>query len=99
MAVEKRDKPIINTIGLVTHVGMVTHLSGWHLTTCLRRCACHNNPLTNSTSLLKTDNGQLGLHKYRACYCCEPWTAVELEAFVISLAEIERMPTIEEQPS
>lgn len=90
----RRDKPIINVIGTVTHTGTRTELAGWHITFCRRACRCHCAPWTMQGRIDEGADGSLGLHKYRACYCCEAWTVQELAGFANDLATIETMTNI-----
>lgn len=95
----KKNHPGITQIGEVRFVAMQTRISGWTLTYCTARCACHVNPTTLDLAVENGRNGSLGLRKFRACYCCEPWTWQELAWIGRELRAITAMTTSEGQPS
>jgi hypothetical protein len=97
-------RPGIFKIGTIARIGTQVVVSGWGVNSCARHCDCHKHPVTGQLTLLPENEastyGLLGLRKHRACFCCEPWKAIELEALLRTLTEIEAIPvTAEEQPS
>lgn len=89
------NRPSIFQIGKVHDVSSGYMLvTGWGLGSCVSGCSCHRHPTAGHLAVWEDAvRGTLGLVSYAAggCHCCEPWTAIELAAFVQHLADTQAL--------
>lgn len=64
--------------------------AGWGIGPCQTQCLCHRGRAGNLT--IHEGNGTLGLHQWRPCTCCTPWTVDELAAI---LTDLDRLAALE----
>ena len=78
----------------IWQVGTITdgQPTGWGLGLCRRQCLCHRGR-GGTLTIHQGDDGSLGLHRYRPCGCCTPWTAQELAAILADLDVIAALET------
>jgi hypothetical protein len=81
--------PSIFKVGKVRDDGHTVTITGWGLGLCQDLCQCHRHPVGGMLTIHQDqDTGDLGLHRWRDCDCCTPWTADDLAAVLRDLATV-----------